>query len=81
VRYSFSTVGPVLWILTAALLLGFLVLSLSPFEVNRAMGLLTAICIAFAIIADFFLLPPLLMFVDRRKGERETAETAAAPAE
>lgn len=75
VRYSFSTVGPALWILTAALLLGFLVLSLSPFEVNRAMGLLTAICIAFAIIADFFLLPPLLMFVDRRNRDR-----AAVPA-
>jgi uncharacterized protein len=75
VRYSFSTVGPALWILTAALLLGFLVLSLSPFEVNRAMGLLTAICIAFAIVADFFLLPPLLMLVDRRKRDR-----AAVPA-
>lgn len=81
VRYSFSTVGPALWILTAALLLGFLVLSLSPFEVNRAMGLLTAICIAFAIVADFFLLPPLLMFVDRRKRDREAAAAAAAPAE
>lgn len=78
VRYSFSTVGPALWILTAALLLGFLVLSLSPFEVNRAMGLLTAICIVFAIIADFFLLPPLLMFVDQRKKDRVPQ---AAPAE
>lgn len=80
VRYSFSTVGPALWILTAALMLGFLVLSLSPFEVNRAMGLLTAICIAFAIIADFFLLPPLLMFVDRRRKDRAAA-ASAAPAE
>jgi hypothetical protein len=80
VRYSFSTVGPALWILTAALILGFLVLSLSPFEVNRAMGLLTAICIAFAIVADFFLLPPLLMWVDRRKRDREPA-AAALPAE
>jgi predicted RND superfamily exporter protein len=78
VRYSFSTVGPALWILTAALILGFLVLSLSPFEVNRAMGLLTAICIAFAIVADFFLLPPLLMFVDRRKRDRLQAATAPA---
>jgi uncharacterized protein len=78
VRYSFSTVGPALWILTAALLLGFLVLSLSPFEVNRAMGLLTALCIVFAIVADFFLLPPLLMLVDRRKRDRALK---AAPAE
>ncbi|MEQ1864784.1 MAG: MMPL family transporter [Micropepsaceae bacterium] len=78
VRYSFSTVGPALWILTAALLLGFLVLSLSPFEVNRAMGLLTALCIVFAIVADFFLLPPLLMLVDRRKRDRVQK---AAPAE
>lgn len=80
VRYAFSTVGPALWILTAALVLGFLVLSLSPFEVNRSMGLLTAICIAFAIVADFFLLPPLLMFVDRRRRDR-IAAAAAAPAE
>lgn len=80
VRYAFSTVGPALWILTAALVLGFLVLSLSPFEVNRSMGLLTAICIAFAIVADFFLLPPLLMFVDRRRKDR-IATAAAAPAE
>jgi hypothetical protein len=78
VRYSFSTVGPALWILTAALILGFLVLSLSPFEVNRAMGLLTAICIAFAIVADFFLLPPLLMFVDRRRKDRVAAASALA---
>ncbi len=78
VRYAFSTVGPSLWILTVALILGFLVLSLSPFEVNRAMGLLTAICIAFAIIADFFLLPPLLMFVDQRRRDKALAP---APAE
>ena len=42
------------------------------------MGLLTAICIVFAIVADFFLLPPLLMFVDRRKRDRALK---VAPAE
>lgn len=81
IRYSFQSVGPALWILTAALILGFLVLALSPFEVNRAMGLLTAICIAFAIVSDFFLLPPLLMFIDTRKRDREAAAAAAVPAE
>lgn len=79
VRYAFSTVGPSLWILTATLILGFLVLSLSPFEVNRALGLLTAICIAFAIIADFFLLPPLLMAVDRDR--KRVPAAALQPAE
>jgi predicted RND superfamily exporter protein len=79
VRYAFSTVGPALWILTATLILGFLVLSLSPFEVNRALGQLTAICIAFAIVADFFLLPPLLMAVDR--GRKRVPDAIPQPAE
>jgi predicted RND superfamily exporter protein len=77
VRYAFSSVGPALWILTATLILGFLVLSFSPFEVNRALGLLTAICITFAVVADFFLLPPLLMAVDPEQRTRVTAAGAS----
>ncbi|MBI1238821.1 MAG: MMPL family transporter [Alphaproteobacteria bacterium] len=80
VRYAFSTVGPALWLLTALLIAGFGLLAFSPFEINRALGELTAIAIFFAIFCDFLLLPPLLMAIDR-PGRGKSAEPALAPAE
>ena len=65
VRYAFRTVGTALWITSFILIAGFLVLSRSGFELNSEMGLLTACAIAFAIIADFLFLPPLLMMLAR----------------
>ncbi len=65
VRYAFSTVGVALWVTSAALVAGFLVLSTSSFKLNSGMGLLTAIVIAIALIVDFFLLPPLLIKLDK----------------
>lgn len=76
VRYAFSTVGPALWVLTLMLVIGFGILSLSPFEVNKALGQLTAIAIACALVADFFMLPPLLMLVDRWSSRREEVSDA-----
>ncbi len=64
VRYAFASVGTALAITSAVLVLGFLVLATSHFELNSGMGLLTAIVITFALITDFFLLPPLLMKFD-----------------
>jgi predicted RND superfamily exporter protein len=64
VRYAFSTVGVALWVTSLALIGGFLVLSTSSFELNASMGLLTSIVIAFALLADFLLLPPLLIKLD-----------------
>ncbi len=61
VRYAFSTVGMALWVTTLALVAGFLVLLMSAFELNSSMGILTALTISLALIADFLLLPPLLM--------------------
>ena len=61
VIYAFSTVGRALMITSVVLIAGFLVLSLSSFELNSGMGLLTAIVIALALLADFLLLPTLLM--------------------
>ena len=65
VRYAFSTVGTALWVTSLVLLAGFMVLTQSPFKLNSDMGLVTAITIAFALIADFLFLPPLLMKVDK----------------
>jgi len=61
VRYAFANVGMALFITSFALVAGFLVLSLSAFELNSGMGQLTAITITAALVADFLLLPPLLM--------------------
>ena len=61
VRYAFHTVGTPLLVTTIVLMLGFGVLALSDFELNAGMGLLTAITIGLALLADFLYLPPLLM--------------------
>ena len=66
VRYAFQEVGRALFTTTAILVSGFLVLSLSEFFPTSQMGQLTAVVIALALVADFLLLPPLLMAVDRR---------------
>ena len=68
VRYAFSTVGMALWVTSLVLVAGFLVLSQSAFQVNSGMGLLTAIVIIFALVADFLFLPPLLI---RLSGKRQ----------
>ena len=65
VRYAFSTVGIALWVTSLALIAGFLVLSTSSFKLNSGMGLLTSIVISFALLADFLLLPPLLIKLDK----------------
>ena len=67
VRSAFRGVGHALWTTTAVLSLGFLVFATSGFEVSWALGLMVTMTIVFALLADFLLLPPLLMAIDRRK--------------
>ena len=64
VRVAFRTVGNALLTTSIVLVAGFIVISLSSFELNASMGNLTALVIALALIADFFILPPLIMRVD-----------------
>ncbi len=64
VRIAFRTVGRALLTTSLVLVAGFVVVSLSSFEINSGMGRLTALVIALALFADFFLLPPLLMKID-----------------
>ena len=68
VRIAFRTVGRALLTTSVVLVAGFMVVSLSSFELNAGMGKLTALVIAMALLADFFLLPPLLMTFDRGSG-------------
>jgi uncharacterized protein len=60
-RYAFSTIGVAMGITTVVLVAGFMVLSLSHFNVNGDMGLLTAITITIAMLLELFFLPALLM--------------------
>ena len=69
VRVAFRTVGRALLTTSLVLVAGFIVVSLSSFELNAGMGKLTAMVIALALMADFFLLPPLLMKVQGDSGK------------
>lgn len=64
---TFETVGVALLVTSITLVAGFLVLYWSGFKVNSEMGILTAVTIAFALIADYLLLPPVLLALDRKK--------------
>jgi predicted RND superfamily exporter protein len=67
VRYAFSTVGTALWVTTLVLMVGFGILAFSHFQLNAGMGLLTAITLGLALLADFLFLPPLLIAFGGKK--------------
>ena len=75
VRYAFDTAGRALITTTVVLVAGFLIFVFSPFVPTAEVGVLTAMIIGSALIADLSLLPALLTGVDRGSGER-TAPTA-----
>ena len=66
-RYAFRTVGVALWITSITLVTGFGALAISSFKVNADMGILSSVTIAFALIADFLFLPPLLMKLSKNR--------------
>ena len=66
VRYAFKHVGRALLTTSIVLVAGFIVLAQSHFKLNSDMGMLTSAVIAFALIADFFFLPPLLMKLEKK---------------
>lgn len=78
VRYAFRSVGAALAITSAVLVAGFLVLAQSLITLNSTLGVLSALIIVTALTLDFFLLPPLLMFIDNLGGSRRGQEATAA---
>ena len=75
VRYAFDTAGLALFTTTVVLVAGFLIFVFSPFVPTAQVGVLTALIIAFALIADLTLLPALLTAADRRSAERDAPGT------
>lgn len=67
VRYAFNTVGLALLVTSIVLIAGFIVLTFSAFQLNSNMAFMTAVTIIFAIVADFLLLPPILMALDKKE--------------
>jgi len=66
VRYAFSTVGQALLSTSFIVAGGFAVLMLSSFRVTVYMGAITSLTVVCALVADFFMLPALLLILDRR---------------
>lgn len=66
VEYAFSTVGTALWITSAVLVSGFIVLSFSHFTMNAELGIMTAMTITIALFLDLLFLPPLLICLDKK---------------
>ena len=80
VRYAFANVGRAIIATSIILVAGFMVLAQSDFAMNSSMALLTAIAIVMALLADFLLLPALLIRLDRSPEsveETQLQETAA----
>nr|VFK31726.1 MAG: hypothetical protein BECKMB1821G_GA0114241_10913 [Candidatus Kentron sp. MB]VFK34884.1 MAG: hypothetical protein BECKMB1821I_GA0114274_10893 [Candidatus Kentron sp. MB]VFK77019.1 MAG: hypothetical protein BECKMB1821H_GA0114242_10913 [Candidatus Kentron sp. MB] len=64
IRYAFSHVGVALIITSLVLVAGFLIIALSDFYPNTGMGIVTAMVLVLALLADFLFLPPLLIKLD-----------------
>jgi hypothetical protein len=77
-RYAFHTVGMALLTTSIVLVIGFLVLSLSSFKLNSGMGMLTAIVVTMALVADFLFLPALLIKLEEKKNEKNITATNTA---
>jgi len=69
IHQVFGVVGRALFITTAVLTGGFLVMASSSLKVNADMGLLTAVTLVVALIIDLFFLPPLLIYGFGRQGQ------------
>ena len=83
VRYAFETVGMALTVTSAVLIAGFAVLSFSDFLVNEVMGVMMALTIFCALVADFLILPPMLIALDKPrapKGAKAANSASARPA-
>ncbi|GLR70310.1 efflux RND transporter permease subunit [Agaribacter marinus] len=74
VHYAFDNVGRALIVTTFVLAAGFAVLAQSSFALNADMGLLTAMTIVIALVVDFFFLPPLLIWLDKKSGSGQHAK-------
>jgi predicted RND superfamily exporter protein len=72
VRAATGSVGGALLVTTISLVVGFLVLSFSDFQVNQTLGVFTAIILVTALIMDILILPAVLIRFDDRLHSKMT---------
>lgn len=65
IREAYASVGVALWITSCALVAGFAVLGSSTFKLTADLGQLAGLVVVLALVADFLLLPALLLWLDR----------------
>lgn len=75
IRIAHRTVGPAMYYTSATVVVGFSILGLSNFVPNITFGLLTALAMVLALLANLGLLPALLMMFD--KSAKANAELSA----
>jgi len=73
IRYAFAEVGEAIVFTSIIVGAGFAMISLSTFQVNAQLGLLTAITVFVALFFDFLVLPAILLIGDK-KGDTQTNE-------
>lgn len=78
VTHAFERTGTALWVSTLVLIVGFALLSYSPFKFNSMMGAMVSLNVAIALLLDFLLLPVILLYVDRRKSDKVSADATAS---
>ena len=66
-RQTFSVVGAAIIITSLSLVTGFVIMATSGFAINLHIGALSAVIVAFALIADLLLLPSVLMLSERTR--------------
>jgi len=67
IQQAFSRVGLALITTSVVLAAGFILLAISHMNTSATIGILMAITLVFALLVDFFLLPPLLIYFDRNQ--------------
>jgi hypothetical protein len=75
VRFAFKSVGSALLITTLILMTGFGMMLGSSFIPNSNMGMMTMFILGSALFLDFFMLPPLLMLLDKKTDYSDEALT------
>lgn len=78
IRHTYSVAGLNIVYMTLVLVLGFMVLTLSGFDLNHDLGIMSALTIGIAAAVDLLLLPALLFEIDSRREAR--AAQAVVPA-
>lgn len=74
VKYAFNKVAVALILTSVVLCVGFLALSQSSYQLVSHMAAMTGMTIVFALLADFFFLPPLLMMYEDWRDRRLAAK-------